>query len=882
MSVDASGADPTAGRPHAPSDAASDASAATSSGAPSDAQLAAIVALAADAIISLDHEQRITLFNEGAERIFGYTQAEVIGKPLGMLLPDGVRVRHEAHVHQFSAAPETARRMGERREIAGRRRTGETFPAEASIAKMRTTSGWTYLTILRDISDVRRREHQLSQAQSMAHLGGWEWDIDNNVVTWTDELYRIYGLEQGAVELSIETFMERLLPADRQNTRAAIDRALATGQPFDYEERIVRPDGVVRLLRSTGEVVTDGAGRPIRLLGVCQDITERRESEAKARELEREQAARAAAEQAADMLRESEERFRMVADTAPVLIWMAEPDGSCSFVNRSWLDFTGRTLDDERGFGWLPGVHPDDAQRCMDTYMTAIRRRERYEMQYRLRRHDDEYRWLLDHGVPRFLPDGEFAGFIGSCADITDQIEQQDALREANQRLEQVGAELRVQLGQVQVLNRELSRAGEAAHRARSAAERLADRIVRLQQLTAALSEARTVAQVAAVVMDQGLTLLEADRGAIGTLSGDGRGIDFVRMEGFTEAAEQAYHAITIDDDLPAAEALRTGEPVWIRSADEYRRRYPEAFERLHNVKVIEIVAALPLSDSMERPLGVLVVAFPNAAAFGVTDEAFTSLIGQVAGPAMQRAQAYDDERAGRKRAEAAARAREEALAVVAHDLRNPLNLIASNALLLRDHDLDMERRRRLVEITERSVRQMDRLITDLLDEARIEAGRFTVDTADIAVGDLVDEVVQSLRPEAELKGLRLSRSVPDLPRVRADRDRVLQVLHNLVGNALKFTEQGEVEVSMRADGDCLTCTVRDTGPGIPEHHAPRLFERYWQANRRDRRGAGLGLPIAKGIIEAHGGRIWVESVAGSGSTFYFTLPLAASPAAAG
>jgi PAS domain S-box-containing protein len=572
----------------------------------SDAQLAAIVGLATDAIIAVDESQRITMFNDGAERIFGYPAAEVAGQPLSLLLPEALQDRHADHMRRFAQAPETARRMGERQEIMGRRKNGETFPAEASIAKLRTPAGWTFLAILRDVSGVHRRELQLSQAQAMAQLGGWEWDIPANAVTWTDELYRIYGLEPGAVPLSLETFMERLVPEDRATTRAAIEQALATGLPFDYEERIIRPDGAVRLLRSTGEVVMDAAGRPVRLVGVCQDITERRAAERKALNFEREKAARSAAEQAAALLRESEERFRTVADNAPVLIWMADADGRSHFFNRVWLEFTGRTREEEEGDGWLSGVHPDDAHPCTGAWTAAFASRAPFEVQYRMRRHDGQYRWLLHHGVPRFLPGGEFAGFIGSCVDITEQIEQQQALRTANEEL--------------------------AA--ARAEAERIAHRVVRLQQLTASLSQARTLPDVVDVVLNEGLRLLEANRGAIGMLAEDGVQVDYLGLAGFTPEAEEVYRSLTAEDALPAMESLRTGRPIWIRSADEYRRRYPVAWERLHRALTIETVAAMPLSGGASRPVGVLVVAFPSAAAFGVTDEAFTSLIGQVAGPA--------------------------------------------------------------------------------------------------------------------------------------------------------------------------------------------------------------------------------------------------------
>jgi len=124
-------------------------------------------------------------------------------------------------------------------------------------------------------------------------------------------------------------------------------------------------------------------------------------------------------------------RFRIMADVAPVLLWMSREDGLCTFFNQTWLDFTGRTLDDEWGVGWAEGVHFEDLQRCMDTYSDAFNAREMFEMEYRLRRRDGVYRWVLDRGTPRYTPDGTFTGYIGSCIDITDRKQLEAELRQA-------------------------------------------------------------------------------------------------------------------------------------------------------------------------------------------------------------------------------------------------------------------------------------------------------------------------------------------------------------------------------------------------------------------------------------------------------------------
>src|SRR5439155_4985512 len=134
-------------------------------------------------------------------------------------------------------------------------------------------------------------------------------------------------------------------------------------------------------------------------------------------------------------LRESESRFRIVADAAPVLIWMAGVDKLCTFFNKPWLKFTGRSVEQELGNGWAEGVHPDDLQKCLKIYTEAFDARKAFVMQYRLRRSDGEYRWISDQGVARYDSNGKFSGYIGSCVDITDLINKDEALREFEERV---------------------------------------------------------------------------------------------------------------------------------------------------------------------------------------------------------------------------------------------------------------------------------------------------------------------------------------------------------------------------------------------------------------------------------------------------------------
>lgn len=223
-----------------------------------------------------------------------------------------------------------------------------------------------------------------------------------------------------------------------------------------------------------------------------------------------------------------------------------------------------------------------------------------------------------------------------------------------------------------------------------------------------------------------------------------------------------------------------------------------------------------------------------------------------------------------------AVHARDQTMAVVSHDLRNPLGSVSAAAELLLDVPLAEDRRRQQLEIIRRAADRMDHLIQDLLDVARIEGGGLYIKAEPVALLPVLEEAVELALPLAKERGLELglTNGDGDLLEARADQDRTLQVLSNLLVNAIRHTPRGgRVEVGAERRHHEVVLRVADTGSGIPEHDRAHLFDRFWRADESDRDGAGLGLAIVKGIVEAHGGRVWLESEVGHGSTFYFTLP---------
>ena len=419
-------------------------------------------------------------------------------------------------------------------------------------------------------------------------------------------------------------------------------------------------------------------------------------------------------------------------------------------------------------------------------------------------------------------------------------------------------------------------------------------RVAHLNGVAAALADAVNITQVASVILTEctraagangGLILQVVDAGrALDVLVEGGVGsgtlnaaTDAVRSGGFEVTEVGGRRRFSIDAPGPSAEAVRSRTPVWLHDRAEIERRFPVIRPMLEGGDC-RALASLPLVAAGETIVGVLRLSFARERAFDEEEQVFLSSFAHQCALALDRARLYEEAVAARDLAQRATLLRDEFLSIVAHDLANPLSVIGLWAKMISETAFTQggaDIARKGAEKIAVGVDRITVLLHDLSDVSSIDSGHLSMKRQRRDLQAIVADTVGSLAPICAAKGLSICGSAPSLW-VSCDPGRVQQVLGNLIGNAIKFTPKGgRIEVDAAPTPTDVRFSVVDTGPGIPDEARSHVFDRYWRGKARDlTAGVGLGLFISKGIVEAHGGKIWVDTAEGGGSKFCFTLPL--------
>lgn len=779
---------------------------------------------------------RLVEVNEAACNILGYTKEELIAMDVAAI------------THPEDIAP-TQKQI--KNLLLGR---ADSFQLEKRYLRKDRTLVWAILTVsviktrdgkphyligqIQDITRLRETEKSLREtdrvfklAQNYAKIGSWHWQIKSGGLSWSDSVFRIFGLNPKADEVSYLNFLQSVHPEDRDKVEQAVENALSKGVKYELEHRIRLKSGKVRWVVEKGNVIRDHQGDPIEMYGIVRDITE--------------------AKKISEELNSSRELYQLLAESGQEIIALHSDAGEMLYVSPSVQALLGYKPKELVGkMSPWDLTHPEDLDAVTALFDTARKNRNRaHNLTIRLRHKNGHYTWCANSLMAIESPDKKNLSFRSLTWNVQQQILTDQKLKAANAELttsiknyQEVNKKLEVTLRELNKKTAELVKTNRELIKSKG---KLALAHEQLELKSGALN------QMAIVVMsDRHGRILEVNR-------------QFLKLTGYRkkEVLGKSHCILPISMFNSGMHPPEFFDQIW-ECLNQGKVWQGEICNRTKSGKLFWLLKTIvPLVDKTGKVQSFF--SFSN----DITDQ-----------------KKKENELIQAKQlAEEASAIKEDFLSVMSHEIRTPLNsVIGLSNLLMKKNP--REDQLPILETLTTSSDTLLYLVNDILDYNKIKTQKIELEHAAFSVLELVRQLQASYQHIAEEKGLQFKvMTSAELPAfVRGDVNRLNQILNNLINNAIKFTQKGTVTIQVSSEpldtkSIKLIFEIQDTGIGIQPDQVPLLFTPFHQAERNIARkfgGTGLGLSIVKGLLDLFKGDIHVESTPGIGTTLTFWIPL--------
>ncbi|WP_253735750.1 PAS domain S-box protein [Paenibacillus sp. FJAT-26967] len=712
----------------------------------------------------------ILYISPSVQALLGYSPEEMVGSYRGNFYHADDAAQMRLPNKLYSEKDVFTRRV--------RHKNGHFIWLETAFQVVRDSTGKEekVLSIGRNVTDRIKYETRMAEAQRIANIGSWDWDIVASKLSFSEEMRRIFGYQIPAEDVNTDLFQKCIHPDDLEKVIVSIEEAVLRGKSYELEYRIILPDFSIRTISGFWDVSLNDAGQPILVVGLVQDVTERRQME--------------------ERLRESEKNYRLISEYSIDFISRHDSDEQATFqfVSPICLEMLGYEQEEMIGTAGLSYIHPQDVDRVRKYLEDNLNEEIAKTVTFQFRRKDGTYVWFETTSRYTYDEHGNVEAIIAISRDVTER-------------------------------------------------KRYIEQIEKLSYEHALILNSASEGIFGVDLSGNAMFINPAGAAMLGYTTEELIGSLLLSMIQQTETDGTHYKA----GHSPIQRAVSQGISISNREG---------VFWRKDGSSFLAEYQATPLFDKGDRK-GIVVV-FHD-----VTNE--KEII------------------RAKEAAEQADRAKSEFLAIMSHELRTPMNGIMGMTGLLMETDLT-EEQRSYADIIRISSDALLHILNEILDFSKIEAGKMDLDLKPVDVRSTLEHVLDLFTTKTREKNISLSAEVSaDIPLfVVTDETRLRQILINLIGNAVKFTEKGSITVVAERLGDSkqdmlLQFAVKDTGIGVPENKKALLFQSFSQlhpAINRKYGGTGLGLSISKKIVELMGGEIGMESQEGIGSNFHFFLPV--------
>ncbi|HEY9803996.1 MAG TPA: PAS domain-containing protein [Leptolyngbyaceae cyanobacterium] len=838
--------------------------------------LDALLAAAPVAVCFLDRELRYIRINQVLANINGLSIEEHLGRKFCEVIPK-MAAELEAQFQRVLDTGEPMVNVEISGETLGTPRNygywlGNYYPVRNSIGE---TVGIGI--ILADVTATKEAEIALRESEERFRAMFDQAAVGITLVTLDGQFLQVNPAlcditDYSALELSQMNFQDITHPDDLAADWDYAKKVLAREiNGYSLEKRYIRKDGTIVWVNLTASAVWDEQGQAKYALGIIEDISDRKQAEA-AQKFLVEASTILAASLDYEVTLNNVARLAVPAIADWCVVDILQTDSSIKRVAIASVDPVKMEIVEEIRYTYPPrmeGKHPfrDQLIRGESAFYPEVPDSLLQEMA-----EDERHLQLLQSLEMRSLmviPLYSRFQIFGVISFVTAN---------SGRQLSQTDLALAEDIARRAATAIDNARLYQEAQQAKQAAELAMSRTLRLQSITAALSEALTPQEVADVVVNQGLAALGASAGSVVLLTEGGNILKIIKAIGYPESVKDAWETFPITAAVPIAETAKTGEAIFIANVEVFASKYPQIADVPGQTGNCAF-ACIPLIVE-QQTIGVMGLSFATPQKFNEEEQKFMLTLGQQCAQAIARSQLYEAEKNARAVAESTNRIKDEFLAVLSHELRTPLNPIMGWAKLLRTRKYKEETIQQALETIERNAKLQTQLIDDLLDVSRILRGKLSLNISVVDLRTTVKAGLETVRLAAEAKSIEVHTKLGDEPvPVMGDGDRLQQVIWNLVSNAVKFTPpEGRVEVRLEQVGRDAQIQVKDNGKGITPEFLPHVFEYFRQADAKTTRvfgGLGLGLAIVRHLVELHGGTVQAESEGeDKGATFTVRLPL--------